>query len=634
MKKLSVIAMADRRAELLSGLLRLGCVEISEPDPQKLGEVGHKFERSDSRLAAVKADLNGVGSTLNALKRYAEIKDGPFVKRESMSEDEFIDDERFSDAMDVSGAINKTIDEIDRLQTEEGRIRSKIAALEPWADLDIPLEVHGTEHTKLYLLMCPPGTDIEEVSEEIGEFGAQIKELGEDLLEKYSILLCHKDDSSRVFEKLRPYGFSVSTFPGMSGTAKENLASLNVDLKKNLVDQKTAMEKIAVEKDVAPDIKVLSDRLMVESYVQEGLEKLLTDGTVLLFEAWIPAENEGEITAFLDEWGCAWRTEEPAEEEYSDVPIKLKNNWFSGPLNMVTEMYSLPLYGSVDPNPLMAPFFIIFYGIMMADMGYGLLMFIAGLYISKKYSPKGMSGHMFSLATLCGISTFFFGAITGGFFGDFLTQLVLLTTGKHFALPSLFTPLDDTMMVLVGCMALGLVHIVTGMVTSAVMKFRRKQYMDIVWNEITWWIVFAGLPLSLLKITPYVLYAGIGLVVIGPLITGKGIMGKIGGIFGSVYNNVTGYFGDLLSYSRLMALMLSGSVIAQVFNTLATLPGNIIFFLIISAIGNGLNFGLNVLGCYVHDLRLQCLEFFGKFYEDGGRAFKPLSYDTKYVDIK
>ncbi len=633
MKKLSVIAMADRRAELLSGLLRLGCVEISEPDPKKLDEVDHKFERSDSKLAAVKADLNGVGLSLNALKRYAEIKDGLFVKRENMSEDEFIDNERFSDAMDVSVAINKTIDEIDRLQTEEGRIRSKIAALEPWADLDIPLEFHGTEHTKLYLLVCPPGTDIEEVSEEIGDFGAQIKVLGEDLLEKYCVLLCHKEDSSRVFEKLRPYGFGVSTFPGMSGTAKENLANLNVELKKNIVKQKTAMERIAVEKDVTPDIKVLSDRLRVESYVQEGLEKLLTDGTVLLFEGWIPEEKEGEITAFLDEWGCAWRTEEPAEEEYPCVPVKLKNNWFTKPVNMVTEMYSLPAYGSVDPNPLMAPFFILFYGIMMADMGYGLLMFIAGLLISKKYRPKGTSGEMFSLATLCGISTFFFGAITGGFFGDFLTQLVMLLSGKHFALPSLFTPLDDTVMVMVGCIALGFVQILTGMTVSVVMKFRRKQYMDIVWNELAMWIVFAGIALAVLKITPYVLYAGAGLVVLGPLVTGKGIMGKLGGVFGAVYNNATGYFSDLVSYSRLLALMLSGSVIAQVFNTLAAIPGNLIAFLVISAVGNGLNLGLNLLGCYVHDLRLQCLEFFGKFYEDGGRAFKPLSYDTKYVDI-
>ena len=128
------------------------------------------------------------------------------------------------------------------------------------------------------------------------------------------------------------------------------------------------------------------------------------------------------------------------------------------------------------------------------------------------------------------------------------------------------------------------------------------------------------------------LYAGLVLVVAGPLIQGKGL-GKITGIFGSLYNHVTGYFGAILSYSRLMALMLAGSVIAQVFNTLGAIPGNVVIFLVISLAGNTLNFGLNLLGCYVHDLRLQCLEFFGKFYEDGGRPFQPLDLKAQYYDI-
>ena len=157
--------------------------------------------------------------------------------------------------------------------------------------------------------------------------------------------------------------------------------------------------------------------------------------------------------------------------------------------------------------------------------------------------------------------------------------------------------------------------------------------MDAFWNEITWWIVFAGIALLVLNVTPILLVAGCALVIAGPLVTGKGL-GKITGVFASLYNNVTGYFGDILSYSRLMALMLAGSVIAQVFNTLGAITGRLVPFLIISMVGNILNFGLNLLGCYVHDLRLQCLEYFGKFYEDGGKPFRPLEFDTKFVDIQ
>ena len=634
MKRLSVIAMAERKTELLSGLLRLGCLEISEPDPSQLGEKAKDlFAPSESSLTEVKADINDVATTMGALKEYAGIKEGVFVKREAMSAEEFINDERFLGAIDTSGEINRTVAEIDRLKAEEGRIRAKIAALTPWEGLDLPLEFRGTENTRTYKVVCPLGIDMEEVRSKFAEAGAYYQELSEDLQQKYGIVVCHRGDRQKLVETMRPYGFGVSTFADMTGTPRENLIALKAALKKNRVDQKTNEEKIAVESEEAPDIKILSDRLLVESYVQENQEKLLTNGNVVCFEGWIPAEEEEKVGKFLDEWGAAWETRDPLEEEMDSVPVKLKNNWFTKPLNMVTEMYSLPKYNNVDPNPLMAPFFILFYGIMMADMGYGLLMFIAGLLISKKYAPKGLGGHLFSLLPLCGVSTFIFGALTGGFFGDFLTQLVLITTGKDFALPYLFTPLGDTIMILIGSIALGFVHIVTGMAVSVVKKFKNGEYMDAFWNEITWWIVFAGGALMALKVTPIVLYLGIGLVLLGPIINEKGI-GKITGIFASLYNNVTGFFGDFLSYSRLMALMLSGSVIAQVFNTLATIPGNLIFFLVISLVGNGLNFALNLLGCYVHDLRLQCLEYFGKFYEDGGKPFKPLSFDTKYVDVE
>ena len=187
-------------------------------------------------------------------------------------------------------------------------------------------------------------------------------------------------------------------------------------------------------------------------------------------------------------------------------------------------------------------------------------------------------------------------------------------------------------MILVGAMALGLVQIITGMAVSFIRKLKAGQVLDAVFEEVTWWIVFLGIGLMAAGVTNLALYAGLALVVVGPLVTGQGF-GKIMGIFGSLYNHVTGYFGDILSYARLMALMLAGSVIAQVFNTLGAIPGNILIFLVISLAGNALNFALNLLGCYVHDLRLQCLEYFGKFYEDGGKPFRPLAMETKYVDI-
>lgn len=631
MKKLRVMALAECREDLLGGLQHLGCVEISEPN---LSDPAWSalLRRGSSSLAQTRTEIADAHTALAAIKQYAKVKDGLFIQRRQVSEQEFLDPTGKEQAKAVSQKIGGALREISRLQGDEARLTARRQALTPWASLDMPLELEGTAHARFRLMVCPSGTDIGAVRIALADVAAELYEVSADKQQTYVLLLCHRAEEETAQELLRPFNFSAVAFPGTTGTAAENMDALDQSLADNKKAQEAAAAAIVQDAKSRDVLRMYLDQLRAEAEKDASAERLLTDGTILFFEGWAPAESLREVEKLLRSMDCAWEAEDPAPEEIHDVPVRLKNNWLTKPLNMVTEMYSLPAYNNVDPNPLMAPFFILFYGIMMADMGYGLLMFLAGFFISRKYRPKGTMGHLFGLMTLCGVSTFIMGAITGGFFGDFLTQAVLLTTGKAFALPALFTPLDDTLMILLGSMALGLVHIITGMAISFVRKLQNGAVLDAVFEEVTWWVVFLGIGLTALGITNLVLYLGILLVVAGPLITGKGF-GKVTGIFASLYNHITGYFGDILSYSRLMALMLAGSVIAQVFNTLGAIPGNIIVFIIISMAGNALNFALNLLGCYVHDLRLQCLEFFNKFYEDGGKPFRPLAMDTKYVDI-
>ena len=636
MKKLRVMAMADQREALLKGLLHLGCVEISEPDGKLADPTWAALvRRESSRLMEQRSAITDVNTALEAVKRYAGLKDGMFTPRRGVSEEVFLSDETVEMAKVVTDRVKTSLQMLNRLQTEEGRLLSRQAALRPWASLDMPLELEETANAVFRLAVCPGATNLGIVRTEISELAAEVCEVSADKQQRYCLLIFHKQDADALQELLRPHSFSMTAFQGISGTAAENLDHLDLQLTENRAAQEAEKAAIAACGDQWDALKLYADRLTAEAEKESSAERLLTNGTILFFEGWAPAERMEEVQTLLERYDCAWAAEDPTEEEYPVVPVELKNNWFTRPLSMVTEMYSLPAYNSVDPNPLMAPFFILFYGIMMADMGYGLLMMLASFFIMKKAKPNGPTmRHMIPLLGLCGVSTFIMGALTGGFFGDFLTQFIeLIRPGTNFALPALFTPLNDTLMILIGSMCLGAVHILTGMAVSVVSKIKRGQFMDAVWNEITWWIVFAGIALAVLGITNILLIVGVVLVVAGPLITGKGL-GKITGIFSSLYNNVTGYFGDILSYSRLMALMMAGSVIAQVFNTLGTIPGNVVFFLLIASVGNILNFGLNLLGCYVHDMRLQCLEFFGKFYEDGGKPFRPLKFNTKYVDIQ
>ena len=635
MKHLRLAAMQSDREALLRLLQGMGCLEIEEPsvdwsDPEWAG-----LKSPDSgALSAAREEKNAAQHALEVLKRYAKVKGGLLSPRPVVSPQQFFEEQAYRSALETARAINDGERELAALKAERDKRAAQRASLAPWIPLELPLDTASTREVEVQFGTVSAETPFPQLAGEVQAVSelAQLTLASADRENQYLLLICHRSALDEVLEKLKEHGWSRAVFRDLTGTAADNDRRLEQEMEELSQRRAEQERRIAAQAGQREALKRAVDRASVEIDREEGKSRLVETQVAFFLEGWVPEERWDQLRQALSDYPCAWEVRDPEPEEYPQVPVQLKNNWLTRPLNMVTEMYSLPAYGSVDPNPLMAPFFILFYGIMMADMGYGLLMFLAGFLISKKYAPKGTAGNLFGLMTLCGISTFIMGALTGGFFGDFLTQVVKLTTGGDFTLPALFTPLDDTLMILIGAMALGMVQIITGMAISFIRKLKNGQVMDAVWEELTWWIVFAGIGLMAAGVTNIVLYAGIAMVILGPVLTNKGF-GKITGIFGSLYNHITGYFGDILSYSRLMALMLAGSVIAQVFNTLGAIPGNIIVFLIISLAGNALNFALNLLGCYVHDLRLQCLEYFGKFYEDGGKPFKPLMADTKYVDI-
>ena len=638
MKKLRICGVSEEQTQLIRQLQLLGSVEIGAPcaltDTQGVQVFCAGDGKSADALLRTSARLT---SALETLKHYETKKGGLFAARPEKTIGELFSDEAYAAALDTAQAVLDAQDARSRLAAEKSRLTAVRESFVPWQQLPLPLETLGTQHTRILLGTVPAQTDLEALRARVFEAAdeVQLEQISADQQSLYLLVFVHKCAAEAVGAALREAGFALTTFDGVQGTAAENIRRTDEAIaacEQQDAEKLAELTALAAQK---PALQLAFDRCTQEIAKAQAADRLVHSEKTFCLGGWVPCEDVGKLEALLSGFCCAWELTDPAPEEYPDVPVKLKNNKLTWPLNMVTEMYSLPAYDGVDPNPLMAPFFILFYGIMMADMGYGLLMILASIIITKKSRPKGTSGQMFGLMFSCGISTFLMGALTGGFFGDFLPQLVGIidpdTTFK--ALPSLFTPLDDTITILIGAMALGFVQIVTGMAISFVEKIKKGQIMDAIWEELTWWIVFAGIACMALGVTNIVLYVGLAMVVVGSGWSAKGF-GKVTAIFGSVYNHVTGYFGDILSYSRLMTLMLAGSVIASVFNTLGAIPGNVVIFLIVSMLGNGLNFALNLLSCYVHDLRLQCLEYFGKFYQDGGKPFEPLAINTKYVDIQ
>ena len=635
MKHLRLLGMESEREALLKTMQDLECVEISHIDGSEEALKTGLAKPDDRALLNAQEESRAYRAALAALDRFAPEKKGMFRKRQGVSRASFFDEENERQARAAAEAINADMRRLGEIESERTKNEALRASLTPWLAVDAPLDSTDGVLSLLFGTVGATVTDdaLRALSDSLSGL-LTWQQASSDKTLRYLLIACHKSVKEQALSALRELGFSTVSFRGLCRTAEENDKKLEAALAALESERREIERRVERFGGNRETLLEASDRAAILLRREEAKSRLVETDKVFLLEGWLPADCCTALEKALEPFTCAVETREPAEDEYPQVPVQLRNNKLTRPLNMVTEMYSLPAYGTLDPNPLMAPFFILFYGIMMADMGYGLLMMIASVIIGKKYRPKGTSGELFSLLGLCGLSTFIVGAMTGGFFGDFLTQLVaIVSPGTVFALPKLFDPLDDLTMILIGSMALGLVQIITGMAISLIEKCKRKKFLDAFFEEITWWIVFLGIALAVLKKGTAVLYLGCALVLLGPIVQGKG-WGKLTGVFGSIYNHVTGYFGDILSYTRLMALMLAGSVIAQVFNMLAAMPGNVVAFLIISMLGNAMNFGLNLLGCYVHDLRLQCLEFFNKFYVDGGKPFRPMTLDTEYVDLQ
>ena len=639
MKRLRLIALSRDRDELLSSLLHAGCVEVSEP-PADLADP--LLRRDKARVAEAKSELAELKQALSVLRRQAPQKEGLLTPRQVVRERDLLDHGAMAAALEKARTVNDHAKAAGQCSARETRLNAELQSLRPWEACDLPLNEAGTRCVAVLLGTVPSAVDFDAMAGAVSEAAeaSQVTLLSADGQQQCLEVLVHRSQEGAALEALRSYGFSLPQFKDASGTARDNVRRLEEEMEAVRAQRQAELDAIRAMGPETGALKLCVDQVQQVLATEETKERILAGGSILCLDGWVDEPNVSKLEQALAAFDCAWELTDPAPEEYPKVPVKLQNGPLTRCMNMVTEMYALPVYGTVDPNPLMAPFFILFYGIMMADMGYGLLMVLGAVFMIKKMRARGGMRNFAELLFYCGISTFVIGALTGGFFGDFLPQLAsIINPDTTFtALPALFTPLEDTMAILVGSLVLGFIQIITGQVVSFVKKAQDGHLWDGVWDEGPWWMIYLGVGLLALGVGnvagyPVVLIVGILMLAYGSTRNSKGI-GKVGAFVGAVYNGATGIFGDVLSYARLMALMLSGSIIASVFNTLGAITGNVITFVLIAMVGNALNFALNLLGCYVHDLRLQCLEFFKTFYQDGGKPFRPLAINTKYVDIK
>ena len=612
MQKLTLYALKADRDALLLALQKDGSVML-EPEAGSKALPGAE---------AVSAQLDKTGAVLQFLVQNGA-KNPLFPQKEQVPYQDFLNES--GDGKRLTEQLDTTASKIASLESEAAALRTQAESLAPWLQLDIPLEqLSFTETTHCHVGFLPE-KELPAFQEGLQKLLADWKTYGEGQDGRALVVLAYTRDEEAVKHLLKEHDFSEAVLPKRSGTAAQVQQEL-------LQEAKEREDKIARLRQETKDS--LPRKQQVELYYDQlstTHERLQNGGveTVSAFkiQGWVRKDRTRRVEKVVQSVTDAYQLTfaDPAEGEVP--PTVLENGKLVEPYESVVELYSLPKAGSIDPDLIMAPFHFIFFGMMLSDAGYGLVLTVMLYFALKKFKPTGFARQLAMVIFFGSISTVLWGAMFGGWFG---------LEWK----PLLFVPMKEPLKMLALCFGLGAIHLVAGMLVKIYMLLRDGDVMGAVCDQISWLIMFLGFFLMALVPGPigkYLAWLGAGIIILFGGREKKGIISRLLGGLLTLYN-ISGYLSDLLSYSRIFALGLATGVIAMVINTVAQMlwsagPVGIVAAILVLLAGHYFNIIINVLGAFVHSSRLQYIEFFGKFYEAGGRAFLPLALRTKFTDI-
>lgn len=627
MKRLTLVALAAEEEPILKALQAAGVVEIIE-----------RAEQSED-AAARELEIQRMKNAHAALRPYAE-KEGMLSVKPEVNAEELLAE--LPGAMALCEEIELLEREMAALSGRADKRRAEIEQLKPFASLGAPLEqVRSTQSTEIVAGLMET-RDLPALREACGEEAA-LAELSEQGKYTGVIVAAHKSCAEETLRALKELPFTEVRLSHRTGTAKENIASLECEIK-SIEEQKLALEKQLAE--LGARRKELSsgmDAAAIERDRAQSAAELEKTAAAFVMEAWVREDQMDLLRDTIESvTDCYYlETREPAEGE--EPPSAVKNNRFIEPYEAVTNLYSAPAYNGIDGAPLIAPFYFLFFGMMLSDTGYGIVLFIGCLLFRKFMKPTGMMKGIVEALMWGGLSTIICGFLLGTFFGlDF--DVIFGTDGVF---PLIFDPLENTMGMLYLCCGLGIFHMMCGLIVKIVMCIKAGDWAGAVFDNFAWILIVLG-AVCLLALPELATAGGvaavIGLVMVllfagrsRPNLAKRLIKGA-----GSLYD-VTSYISDTLSYARIFALGMATGVMGSVFNTLASMLYSgttgvmfaicIVLAMILLVALHAFSLVINVLGSFVHTARLQYIEYFGKFYEAGGRPFRPLSYRTKNVRV-
>ena len=658
MKSIELIAPLEQSKEIVDLLQRMGTVELTDCEE---GDALYKLSTGVT-VSTFERFLTAAESAQKTLDKYAPQKKG-LIKGllssfDGRKEVEFSDylkkSDRADDILRECYKINSLEGDIREAEVDNVRCRTAMDALEPWLGLDIPMQSKGTETTAVFVGTFPIEYDVQSLLSALAAAAPDCSEVDVDIVSATqertcAVIFCHRECEKEIFEALRELNFAWPGDP-TKHPPKVRYERLCKQIESNDADSCSAQKEIAEFAGSREDIAFVADYFRIQKEKYSALEKLAMTNRVFVLRGYIPEKRVEKVVGALEKsYTVAVEVTDP-DQETQDVPVLLENNAFAAPVESITEMYSLPGKDDIDPNPVMAFFYYVFFGLMLSDAGYGLLMVIAMLFAKAKLKLEPKMKKTVNMFLYCGISTMFWGTMFGSWFGDAPQVIAREFFGKEIGSTAVwFEPVNDPMKLLLYSFLFGIIHLFVGLGVRFYMLWKDGKHLDAICDVVPVYLLVTGaaplcagiiidVPTMLTTIGKYLAIAGAVLTVLTSGRSSKNILGKLGGGLYGLYNTASGYLGDILSYSRLLALGLSTGVIATVINLLGTMPGNkivkLILFIFVFLVGHTANIAINLIGTYVHTNRLQYVEFFSKFYEGGGRSFTPLKANTKHFRFK
>ena len=646
MKKIELIALLTDSKKIIELLQRRGVVEICKNTDEELfstnvSAVTGEFEKFRSTASQALEILEKYspeqGSITDMFGGRTEIEKHAFGK-EAM---------QLEKIMNSANEIIRCSRIISESQAESAQLGTKYDTLKQWKNLDIPLNFKGTSKTVSFTGTFPVPITAEEVENMLPD-GCSAEIVASSKEQTNLFIVCIKENAQEAEDILRKNAFLPIAENDARTPAKfmEDIKARQNELKEK---SENAVKRIREFSEKRKELKFTIDYLTMRKDKYEALSSLGFTESTFILTGYIPEKYTERIEKELEAKFTASITfSDPAEDE--DVPVLLENGRFSSPVEGITKMYAMPSKTDVDPTPVMSFFYYLFFGMMLSDAGYGVLMVIGTCIALGKFKLEESMRKTLIMFRNCGISTIIWGALFGSWFGDIIQVVGREFFGKEVGSVALwFEPLDDPIKLLLFSFGLGILHLFLGVAVSFKMSWDDNRKIDAFCDAVPVYLIVLGVaplgagiltsvPENLKTIGSYMLIAGVVLLVLTAGRSSKSIFGKFFGGLYALYNTATGYLSDILSYSRLLALGLATGSIAGVINLIGTMPENkivkLILLILVFVVGHTANLAINLLGAYVHTDRLQFVELFSKFYTGGGREFEPLTVNTKYIKFK